>query len=161
VARVAAFLPPFSPMVVPARMVLGDMTVYGLAIAVLLEILAISAAILLAARIYERAILRIGAPVKLRRLFPTRPQSMRRADPGTRETPTMSKQGAEEPGLGARQSRLPPLADLALRLLTVVLVITGAVIGFGEPVAIALVAVGLLLLGLEHSLKHRPGKPVH
>jgi hypothetical protein len=28
-------------------------------------------------------------------------------------------------------------------------------------VAIALVAVGLLLLVLEHSLKHRPGKPVH
>lgn len=40
VARVAAFLPPFSPMVVPARMVLGDMNAFGLAISVVLEILA-------------------------------------------------------------------------------------------------------------------------
>ena len=32
VARIAAFVPPLSPMVVPARMVLGDMTAVGLAL---------------------------------------------------------------------------------------------------------------------------------
>ena len=34
VARIAAFVPPFAPMVVPARMVLGDMSALGLALAV-------------------------------------------------------------------------------------------------------------------------------
>ena len=62
---VAAFVPPFAPMVVPARMVLGDMTAIGLVGAVAVDLLATAGLILLAARIYERAILRIGAPVKL------------------------------------------------------------------------------------------------
>jgi ABC-2 type transport system permease protein len=66
-ARVAAFLPPFAPMVVPARMVLGDMSVLALFVAVALELLASAGLVILAARIYERAILHIGAPVKLRR----------------------------------------------------------------------------------------------
>jgi ABC-2 type transport system permease protein len=60
VARVAAFLPPFSPMVVPARMVLGDMNAFGLVVAIVLEILGIGAMVLLAVRAYERAILRIA-----------------------------------------------------------------------------------------------------
>jgi hypothetical protein len=72
----------------------------------------------------------------------------------------MSQTGADKPDLGASRLRVSPLADLALRLLAVVLVIAGAAIGFGEPVAIALVAVGLLALVLEQSLKHWPGKPV-
>ena len=65
IARVAAFVPPFSPMVVPARMVLGDMNAFGLAIAVALEALATAGLILLAARIYKRSILQTGARVKL------------------------------------------------------------------------------------------------
>jgi len=69
VARIAAFVPPASPMVVPARMVLGDMNALGLAVAVALEVIGTVAVISLGARAYERAILRIGAPVKLRRLF--------------------------------------------------------------------------------------------
>ena len=83
-AQIAAFLPPFSPMVVPARMVLGDMTAVGLALAVALDLLATAGLILLAARIYERAILRIGAPVKLRRLFAARPQPHRASADGQR-----------------------------------------------------------------------------
>ena len=66
-ARVAAFLPSFAPMVVPARMVLGDMTALGLAAAIAIDLLATPGLILLAAQTYERAILRIGAPIKLRR----------------------------------------------------------------------------------------------
>ena len=65
-ARIAAFVPPFAPMVVPARMVLGDMNALGLIAAVIVDLLATAALMMLAARIYERAILRIGAPLKLR-----------------------------------------------------------------------------------------------
>ena len=43
VARIAAFVPPFSPMVVPARMVLGDMTAVGLALAIAIDLLATAA----------------------------------------------------------------------------------------------------------------------
>lgn len=68
-AQIAAFVPPLAPMVVPARMVLGDMSVVGLVLAVVVDLLATAGLIALAARIYERAILRIGAPVSLRRLF--------------------------------------------------------------------------------------------
>lgn len=68
-AQIAAFVPPLAPMVVPARMVLGDMSVVGLVLAVVVDLLATAGLIALAASIYERAILRIGAPVSLRRLF--------------------------------------------------------------------------------------------
>jgi hypothetical protein len=73
----------------------------------------------------------------------------------------MRKTRADKPALGADRSRLSPLADLALRVLAVVLIIAGAAIGFGKPVAIVLVAVGLLLLLLEQSRKHWPRKPIH
>jgi ABC-2 type transport system permease protein len=62
VARIAAFVPPLAPMVVPARMVLGDMSALGLTAAVIVDLLATAALMVLAARVYERAILRIGAP---------------------------------------------------------------------------------------------------
>jgi ABC-2 type transport system permease protein len=78
-AQVATFLPPFAPMVVPASVVLGDMGVAGLVLAVALELVAIVALIVLAARIYERAILRTGAPLKLRRLFAKRSRWLGRA----------------------------------------------------------------------------------
>ena len=68
-AQVAAFLPPFSPMVVPARMVLGNMSIIALTAAVALDLLAAAGLILLAARVYERAILQTGAPLKLNRLL--------------------------------------------------------------------------------------------
>ncbi len=59
------------------------------------------------------------------------------------------------------QPRLSPIADVALRMLAVALVIAGAVIGFGKPIAIVLVVVGLLLLILEQTLKHIPRRPAH
>jgi hypothetical protein len=69
VAQIAAFVPPLSPMVVPARMVLGDMTAVGLIAAVAVDLIATAGLIVLAGRIYERAILRIGAPVRLRQVL--------------------------------------------------------------------------------------------
>jgi ABC-2 type transport system permease protein len=65
-ARIAAFVPPLSPMIVPARVVLGDMGPLGLAAAVAIELIAIVLLVRSAARIYERSLLRLGAPVSLR-----------------------------------------------------------------------------------------------
>ena len=65
-AQIAAFLPPLSPMIVPARVVLGDMGALGLIAAVAVELVATFVLIRVAAGIYERSILRIGAPISLR-----------------------------------------------------------------------------------------------
>ena len=59
------------------------------------------------------------------------------------------------------EPRLSPPMDLALRMLALVLVIAGAAIGLGKPAAIALVAVGLLLLIVEQTLKHLPRRHPH
>jgi len=52
-AQISAFVPPFAPMIVPARMVLGHMTVLELALAVAVDLIATAGLIVLAARIYE------------------------------------------------------------------------------------------------------------
>jgi ABC-2 type transport system permease protein len=155
--RVAAFLPPFSPMVVPARMVLGDMNVFGLAVTVLLEVLATVGLVLLAARIYEGAILRIGAPVKLHRLLADRSQRVGRPDTQQSGAPAIKSERAQA---GVGRPRLSAVTDLALRLIGVALVLAGALIGFGKPIAVLLVAVGLVLIAIEQSLKHWPRRPL-
>jgi ABC-2 type transport system permease protein len=156
-AQIAAFLPPFSPMVVPARMVLGNMSAIGFVAAVALDLFATAGLILLAARIYERAILRIGAPVKLQRLLATRTRRTcpTPADPEAAQMPTANVDRA------TAKPRLSSGADLALRMAAVALLLGGAVIGFGQSVSIALVAGGVLLLILEQMLKHLPRKPAH
>jgi ABC-2 type transport system permease protein len=68
-ARICAFIPPLAPLVVPARMVLGDMTALGLAAAIAIDLLATAGLMLLAARIYERAILRGGPRLRLGQLL--------------------------------------------------------------------------------------------
>jgi ABC-2 type transport system permease protein len=65
-AQIAAFVPPLSPMIVPSRVVLGDMGAGGLAASVAIEVLATVLVIGLAAAVYERSILRIGAPIRMR-----------------------------------------------------------------------------------------------
>ena len=159
VARVAAFLPPLSPMVVPARMVLGDMTVVGLAISVVLEVVAIGGVVLLAARTYERAILRIGAPVKLRRLFA--PRSPQTHHVGARTgTQSIKTTVTEQEGLSSGQPRLSPKADVALRAAGLALVIAGAVLtGFAHQIAIALIAIGFLVLIIDETLRRLPRRP--
>jgi ABC-2 type transport system permease protein len=72
-AQIAAFVPPLSPMVVPARMVLGDMNAVGLTAAVAIDLVATAGLMVLAGRMYERAILRIGAPVRVRQVLRRRP----------------------------------------------------------------------------------------
>lgn len=158
-AQIAAFVPPFSPMVVPARMVLGNMGAIAFAAAVALDLLATAGLILLAARIYERAILRIGAPVKLQRLLATRTRRTRptRAD----SEGAQAKMPTENADRATAKPRLSSGADLALRMAAVALLLGSVVIGFGKPASIALVAGGVLLLILEQTLKHLPRKPAH
>ena len=159
--QIAVFLPPFSPMVVPARMVLGNMSAPGLAIAVALDLVATVAVILLAARIYERAILRTGAPVKLHRVLAIRSSLLRLADPKSRGSQAMKQPDTKPRDSGSSDRRLTPLADVGLRMGAVVLLIAGVIIGFSRPIAIVLVAIGMLLLIVHQSLKHWPRKPAH
>ena len=56
-------------IIFPTRVVAGDMGAVGLFCAIGVELLATVGLVLLAARVYERAILRIGAPVRLRGLL--------------------------------------------------------------------------------------------
>jgi hypothetical protein len=63
--------------------------------------------------------------------------------------------------LAPGEPRLTPLADLGLRIAAVVLILAGAVIGFSNPIAIVLMAVGLVLLIIEQSLKNWPRRPAH
>ena len=65
IAQIAGFLPPTAPMIVPTRMVVGEMGAIELIVAVALELAGTALLIVVAARVYERAILRIGAPVNL------------------------------------------------------------------------------------------------
>ena len=65
-AQIAAYLPPLAPLIVPTRVVLGDMSALGLLAAVTVSVLATLLLIRVAARIYERSVLRTGAPISLR-----------------------------------------------------------------------------------------------
>ena len=132
-AQIAAFLPPLSPMIVPARMVLGNMNGIELVLAVALDLLATAGLIMLGARVYERAILRTGAPVKLHRLIAWR-----------------SRQA--QPTALARSH----VADLALQWAAAALLIASVLIGLSHALAIALLVLGLVLVGLRQSRKHWP-----
>jgi ABC-2 type transport system permease protein len=68
-AQILAYLPPTAPMIVPTRVIAGDMGALGLTAAIAVELLATLGLILFAARVYERAILRTGAPVRVRELL--------------------------------------------------------------------------------------------
>jgi ABC-2 type transport system permease protein len=136
VAQISAFVPPFAPMVVPARMVLGHMTVFGLALAVAIDLIATAGLIVLAARIYERAILRIGAPVKLRRLFGVGSGHSRGGAPAL--------------------ERYPRAVDIAGRVVAIGCLLGGAAIGFGKPLSIALILAGLLLVVALERRKRQP-----
>ncbi len=114
-ARIAAFLPPLAPMIVPTRVVLGDMGAVGLTAAVAVELVATFLLMRLAARIYERSVLRIGAPISLRA------------------------------ALGGGEFHVPPAL---LQVAAVGALIGGVVVGTREPLGIALLATGLLLVAV-------------
>lgn len=142
-ACVAAFVPPLAPMVVPARIVLGDMNAIGLIAAVAVDLIATTGLILLAARIYERTILHIGAPVTLRRALGGGARTAR---------------AAEAPSRHAPRERV---IDVALRVVAIVLLLGGAAAGLGKPVGIALSALGLLLIILLQARRRGPRSAAH
>lgn len=158
-AQIAAFVPPVAPMVVPARMVLGNMTTLGLILSVAVDLIATAGLILLAGRIYERAILRVGAPVNLGRVLGIPSHRMQATDARSTGSQSMKTAFTHDAKPTKPEARPARLADLALRMTAVALVLAGAVIGFGEPIAIVLVAIGLLLLIVQQSLKNWPRKP--
>ena len=65
-SKVSSFLPPVAPLVMPLRIAGGDATMWEVALSLGIMLASIVAVVLLAARLYEGAILRTGARVKLR-----------------------------------------------------------------------------------------------
>jgi ABC-2 type transport system permease protein len=64
-ARVATFVPPFAPIVVPARAARNALPAWELALSVLLMLAGTAVVLVVAAQIYRRTVLRLGAPLKL------------------------------------------------------------------------------------------------
>lgn len=65
-AVVSTFVPPLAPMIVPSRAAQDSLPAGELAISIVLMIAATAALLWVAARIYDRAVLHMGAPLKLR-----------------------------------------------------------------------------------------------
>ena len=65
-AKVSTFLPPVAPLIMPTRIAGGDAALWEIAASLVIMLISIVAVVLLAARLYEGAILRTGARVKLR-----------------------------------------------------------------------------------------------
>lgn len=65
-ATIGTFLPPMAPMVVPGRAAQGELPAAELIASLLLMLAAIAVVVVLAARIYDRSVLRFGTPMKLR-----------------------------------------------------------------------------------------------
>jgi ABC-2 type transport system permease protein len=65
IARLLSIIPPFSALCAPVRMASGDAPAWEIGLALVLMLAAISALIILGARIYEGAILRMGAKISL------------------------------------------------------------------------------------------------
>ncbi len=65
-AVVASFVPPLAPMIVPSRAAQDALPAGELALSLALMVLAAAALLWLAARVYDRSVLRMGAPLKLR-----------------------------------------------------------------------------------------------
>jgi len=65
-ATVSSFLPPVAPLVLPVRIAAGEAAAWQLAVSLGIMLVSILGVVLLAARLYEGAVLRTGARVKLR-----------------------------------------------------------------------------------------------
>jgi ABC-2 type transport system permease protein len=65
-ATVSSYLPPVAPLVMPLRIATGEAVAWQVALSIAIMLVSIVAVVLLAARLYEGAVLRTGARVKLR-----------------------------------------------------------------------------------------------
>ena len=68
-ARVLSFVPPSAPMVMPVRMIAGDVAPWEVVVSVLLTLAFAVGLIALAARVYGAAVLRTGSRVTLRAVW--------------------------------------------------------------------------------------------
>lgn len=68
-AVAGTLIPPMAPLIVPARAAAGELPVEQLVLSIVLMVAACLALIWLAGRVYERAVLRMGAPIKARELI--------------------------------------------------------------------------------------------
>lgn len=68
-ARVLSLVPPSAPMVMPVRLIAGDVPAWEVALAIALTLAAATALIAIAARIYGAAVLRTGSRVTLRAVW--------------------------------------------------------------------------------------------
>lgn len=64
--QVVSVIPPFSALMQPSLIASGDATAWSVVLAVVLMLAAIVGMVSLAARVYERSVLRIGAPLSLK-----------------------------------------------------------------------------------------------
>jgi ABC-2 type transport system permease protein len=64
-AVICSFVPPVAPMIVPARAAQNALPLWELAASLALMVIGALLLIALAGRVYERAVLRLGAPIKL------------------------------------------------------------------------------------------------
>ena len=64
-AKVASLVPPFSSMVMPVRMAAADVPFWEVGLSMVLMVLAVLGVLSFGAKVYERAVLRTGARVKL------------------------------------------------------------------------------------------------
>ena len=127
-AQIAAFLPPLAPLIVPSRVVLGDMSAIGLLAAVAISILATVLLVRVGARIYERSVMRTGAPISLR---------------------TALADGATPQRV---RGYLPPAV---LQASAVTALLGGILVGTDEPLGIVFVSIGLVLVILYQRRRHR------
>ena len=131
-AQIAAFLPPLAPLLVPTRVVLGDMGAIELLAAVAVEVVATILPIRAAAAIYERSILRTGAPISLR--------------------------SALAAG-GARGRWRIHVPTTVLQAVAVAGLVGGVIAGTDRPLGVVLIATGLLATVLCQYGRHRPRTP--
>jgi ABC-2 type transport system permease protein len=66
IAVVSTFVPPLAPMVVPGRAAQDALPLWELVVSIGLMIVATGLLLWMAARIYDRVVLQMGAPLKLR-----------------------------------------------------------------------------------------------
>jgi len=72
-AAVLSLLPPFAPILMPARMATGDAPTWQVGLAIVLSLATIAGLNLLAARIYSNSVLRFGSRVSLRQAWSSAP----------------------------------------------------------------------------------------
>jgi hypothetical protein len=113
--------------------VTGGMSTIALVAAVAVELLATAGLISVAARIYERSIVRIGAPVSLRSALAAGGAAGRHA---RTHVPPALRQGA-----------------------AVAALVGGVIVGTSRPAGLVLIATGLLLTVLHRSGRHHPPRP--